>query len=70
MANGDPPAENCPHTQNDHPIKQRSGGCSTTTEERESAGVDNFPTELVQADGEAVITALKRVCNKIWLTGE
>ena len=29
-----------------------------------SAGVDNIPAELVQADGEDVITALKTICNK------
>ena len=35
-----------------------------------SAGVDNIPAELVQADGEDVITALATICNKIWQTGE
>ena len=35
-----------------------------------SAGVDNIPTELVQARGEDVITALTTICNKIWQTGE
>ena len=35
-----------------------------------SAGVDNIPAELVQADGEDVITALTTICNKIWQTGE
>ena len=35
-----------------------------------SAGVDNIPTELVQTDGEDVITALTTICNKIWQTGE
>ena len=34
-----------------------------------SAGVD-IPTELVQAGGENVITALTTICNKIWQTGE
>ena len=35
-----------------------------------SAGVDNILAELVQADGEDVITALMTICNKIWQTGE
>ena len=35
-----------------------------------SAGVDNIPAELVQANGEDVITALTTICNKIWQTGE
>ena len=35
-----------------------------------SAGADNVPAELVQADGEAMISALLTVCNKIWHTGE
>ena len=35
-----------------------------------SAGVNNIPTELVQADGEDVITALMTICNKVWQTRE
>ena len=35
-----------------------------------SAGADNIPAELVQAGGEAMITALTNICNKIWQTGE
>ena len=35
-----------------------------------SAGVDNIPAELVQADGEDVITALATICDKILQTGE
>ena len=35
-----------------------------------SAGVDNIPAELVQADGEDVITAVTTICNNIWQTGE
>ena len=40
---------------------KRSGSCSATIEER-----DNIPPELVQADGEDVITTLMTICNKIW----
>ena len=35
-----------------------------------SAGVDNIPSELVQAGGEAMIDTLLITCNKIWQTGE
>ena len=35
-----------------------------------SAGADNVPEELVQAGGEAMISALLIICNKIWQTGE
>ena len=34
-----------------------------------SAGVDNIPSELVEA-GEAMIDMSLIICNKIWLTGE
>ena len=35
-----------------------------------SAGVDNIPSQLVQAGGEAMIDMLLIICNKIWQTGE
>ena len=35
-----------------------------------SAGVDSIPEELVQADGENVITVLTTIWNKVWQTGE
>ena len=35
-----------------------------------SAGVDNTSTELAQAGGENVISALMPICNKIWQTVE
>ena len=35
-----------------------------------SAGVDNIPSELVQARGEAMIYMLLIICYKIWQTGE
>ena len=34
-----------------------------------STGVDNMPTELIQA-GEAMIEILTSICNKIWKTGD
>ena len=35
-----------------------------------SAGVDNIPSELVQAGGEAMTDMLLIICNQIWQTGE
>ena len=35
-----------------------------------SPGIDNIPGELVQAGGDAVISALHKICNKIWQTEE
>ena len=35
-----------------------------------SAGVDNIPAELVQADGETIIDVLTEICDRIWRTGE
>ena len=35
-----------------------------------SAGVNNIPAKLVQAGGEDVITAVTKICSKIWQTGE
>ena len=32
--------------------------------------MDNIPSELVQAGGEAMIDMLLIICNKIWQTGE
>ena len=37
---------------------------------KKSAGVDNIPSELVQAGCEETISALHTICNKIWKTGE
>ena len=34
------------------------------------SGVDNIPSERVQAGGEAMIDMLLTICNKIWQTGE
>ena len=35
-----------------------------------SAGVDNIPSELVQAGGEAMTDIFLIICNKIWQSGE
>ena len=35
-----------------------------------SAGVDNIPAEIAQADGETMIYVLTEICNRIWRIGE
>ena len=35
-----------------------------------SPGIDDIPRELLQAGGDAVISALYKICNKVWQTGE
>ena len=72
-ANGDPSVLNCPqtNTEDDHPILRREVEATVQSLKKgKSAGVDNIPTELVQAGGEDVITAFTTICNKIWQTGE
>ena len=71
-ANGDSSVLNCPQTdsEDDHPILRREvEAAAQSLKKGKSAGVANIPAELVQADGEDVITDLK-ICNKIWQTGE
>ena len=48
----------------------RSWSCSKITEERQVGRVDNIPSELVQAGGEAITDLFLIICNKIWQTGE
>ena len=64
---------NCPQTdtEDDHPIlRTEMKAVVQSLKKGKSAGVDNIPADLVQAGGEALITALTTICNKIWLTGE
>ena len=70
-AKGDPSILNCPqiHTEDDHPILRKEVEAAAQSLKKEkSAGVDNIPTELVQAGGEDVITAVTTICDKIWQT--
>ena len=72
-ANGDPSVLNCPqtHTEDDDPILRKQVEAAVQSlKKRKSAWVDNIPGELVQADGEDIITAVTTICNKIWQTGE
>ena len=71
--NGDPSVLNCPQkdTEDDHPILRRELEAAVQSLKKgKSAGVDNIPTELIQTDGQDVLSALTTICNKIWQTGE
>ena len=64
---------NCPQTdiEDDHPVLRKEVEAAVQSLKKgKSAGVDSIPTELVQAGGKDVITALTTICNKIWQTGE
>ena len=72
-ATGDPEVLNVPPTTNNdnHPIlREEVEAAVKSLKKGKSAGADNIPAELVQAGGEAMITALTNICNKIWQTGE
>ena len=71
-ATGDPEVVNVPPaTNNDnHPIlREEVEAAVKTLKKRKSAGADNIPAEMVQAGGEATISVLLIICNKIWQTG-
>ena len=64
QANGDPSVLDCPQTdtENDHPILRKEVEAAVQSLKKgKSAGVDNIHAELVQAGGEAVITALTTI---------
>ena len=72
-ANGDPSVLNCTQTdtEEDHSILRREVEAAVQSLKKgKSAGVDNIPAELVQADGEDIITTLTITCHKIWQAGE
>ena len=67
-ANGDPSVLNCPQTdaEDDHPILRKEvQAVVQSLKKRKSAGVDSTSEKLVRAGGEAVITSLVKLCNKI-----
>ena len=71
-ANGDPSVQNCVQTdtEDDHPILRGEVAAAVQSLKKgKSAGVDNILAQLVQAGGEDVITAVTKICNKIWQTG-
>ena len=61
-----------PPTNNDsYPIlREEVEAAVKPLKKGKSAGVDNIPSELVQAGGEAMIDMLLIICNKIWQAGE
>ena len=68
-ATGDPEVLNVPPaTDNDnYPIlREEVEAAVKSLKKGKSAGADNVPAELVQAGGEAMISALLTICNKIW----
>ena len=72
-AEGDPEVLNTSPATNteSHPIlREEVEAAVKALKKGKSPGIDNIPAELVQAGGEAMITALHTICNKIWQTGE
>ena len=70
---GDPIVLDCPQIPDEehHPILQEEVEAAVKVLKMgKSAVMDNIPTELVQAGGEAMIDILTTICNKIWKTGE
>ena len=54
-----------------HPIlREEVPAAVKSLKKGKSPGIDNIPGELVQAGGDAVISALHKICNKIWQTRE
>ncbi|XP_062571862.1 uncharacterized protein LOC134233828 [Saccostrea cucullata] len=70
---GDQAVLNCPmaNTEEDPlPIlREEVESAINAIKLEKSAGIDNIPSELVKAGGEAMITALTTICNNIWSTG-
>ena len=72
-ATGDPEVLNVPPaTDNDnYPIlREEVEAVVKSLKKGKSAGSDNVLAELVQVGGEAMISVLLTICNKIWQTGD
>ena len=71
-ATGDPKVLDVPPPINDSKpiLREEVEAAVKSLKKGKSAGVDNIPSELVQAGGEAMIDMLLVICNKIWWTGE
>ena len=70
---GDPKVLDVPPPSNNdsYPILREEVEAAVKLQKKgKSAGVDNTPSELVQAGGEAMICMLLIICIKIWWTGE
>ena len=60
-----------PINNDSYPIlREEAEAAVESLKKGKSAGVDNIPSELVQAGGETMIDMLLIICNKIWQTGE
>ena len=59
-----------PTTSDSYPILREVVVAVKSLKKGKSAGVDNIPSELVQAEGEAMIDMLLIISNKIKQTGE
>ena len=60
-----------PLTHDSYPIlREEVQATVKSLKKGKPAGVDNIPSELVQAGEEAMIDMLLIICNKIWRTGE
>ena len=61
-----------PRTSNDsYPILWKEVEAAVKSPKKgKSTGVDNIPSELIQAGREAMTDMLLIICNKIWQTGE
>ena len=72
-ATGDPDVLNVPPvTDTDkYPILREEVEAAVKSPKKgKSPGIDNIPTELVQAWGEPMISILLTICNNIWQTGD
>ena len=70
---GDPKVLDVPPPINNdsYPILREEVEAAVKSQKKgKSAGVDNIPSELVQAGGEAMIDMLLIICNKIWQARE
>ena len=70
---GDPKVQDVPPPINNdsYPIlREEAEAAVKSLKKGKSAGVDNIPSELVQAGGEAMIDMLLIICNKIRQTRE
>ena len=68
---GDPKVLDVPSPVNNdsYPILREEVEAAVKSRKKDkSAGMDNIPSELIQAGGEAMIDMLLIICNKIWQT--
>ena len=72
-SNDDTTILNSPYDTNDdksHIVREEVEAAVKYLKGGKSPGNDNIPAELIKNGGEAMISALTIICNKIWETGE